>query len=197
MLAVVLASACSPATTRTTSGADRARAAKEATRALAAAEKTDLGCEHVVTSEERRATPAPEHLVLLTNAFAVAEPCWDRITFVFRPTGDDMPPGYEIEYQKGPFTEGDGSPVFVLGEAFLVVTFTPASQTDARDPGRPKQTYLGNLSLRLEDMHHTVHVRKLLDGEGTVTWIIGLDQRRPFTVDAANQPPRVNVYIVR
>jgi len=147
-------------------------------------------------SEERRATPAPEHLLLLTGAYAVAEPCWDKIVFEFEPTGADMPPGYDIEYRKPPFVEGDGKPVYVLGEAFLYVTFTPASQTDTRG-SRPKQTYLGNLSLRLEDMHHTQIVRKLIDGDGTVSWIIGLDVKRPFTVDAANRPPRVSVYIAR
>jgi hypothetical protein len=149
-------------------------------------------------SEERRATPTPEHLVLLTDASAVAEPCWDKFVFTFEPTAVDMPPGYEVEYRKPPFVEGErDSPVETLGEAFLFVTMTPASQTDARDPGRPKQTYPGNLRLRLEDMHHAEIVRKLIDGDGTVMWLIGLDEKRPFTVDAANKPPRVTVYVER
>jgi hypothetical protein len=27
-------------------------------------------------------------------------------------------------------------------------------------------------------------------------WLIGLDERRPFTVDAANHPPRVTVLVM-
>jgi hypothetical protein len=143
----------------------------------------------------------PEHLVLLTDAYAVAEPCWDKIVFTFEPTGADMPPGYTVGYQKGPFVEGDAGQFTVetLGDAFLFVTLTPASEYDASDPGRIKQTYPGNLRLTLNDMHHTEIVRliKENDGENVVRWLIGLDTKRPFTVDAANNPPRVIVYISR
>jgi hypothetical protein len=201
VLAVValVAVGCTPTTSDRTTSLDRAAAAKRATRQLAAAQATDLGCSNVVVSEERRSTTSPEHLLLLTDAYAVAEPCWDKIVFTFQATGDDMPPGYEIEYRKPPFTEGANGqfPVETLGEAFLFITMSPASETDARDPGRPKQMYKGNLRLLLRDMHHTEIVRKLIDGDGTVMWLIGLDQKRPFTVDAANNPPRVTVYIAR
>lgn len=191
--------ACSPTTNRAATGEERAAAAKEATRELERAQTKDLGCDNVVMSEERRSTAPPEHAVLLTDAVAVAEPCWDKITFTFEPTGDDMPPGYEIEYQKPPFFEGENDQYTVetLGTAFLLLTMRPASQTDASEPGRPRQTYRGNLRLRLDGMHHTEIVRKLLDEEDKVTWMIGLDEKRPFTVDAANRPPRVIVYIAR
>jgi len=151
-------------------------------------------------SEEDRKTAAPEHLVLLTDAYAVGEPCWDKIVFTFEPTGADMPPGYEVGYRKGPFTEGPEGQynVETLGDAFLFITFTPAASTDTRDPSRPVQMYKGNLRLRLDEtIHHTEIVRKLIDGDGTVMWLIGLDTKRPFTVDAANRPPRVSVYIAR
>jgi len=192
---MIAGAACSPTgTSGQATSPDRAAAAKEATRQLEQAQRQDLGCKNVVMSEEKRVTTPPEHLVLLTDAYAVAEPCWDKIVFTFAPTGADMPPGYTIDYQKGPFTEGEKqSPVETLGEAFLMLTLTPASQTD----GDGKQTYKGNLRLRLDGMHHTEIVRKLIDGDGTVMWLIGLDAKRPFTVDAANNPPRVTVYIAR
>jgi hypothetical protein len=44
-------------------------------------------------------------------------------------------------------------------------------------------------------MHHTCIVRHMEDGLGTVNWLIGLDTRRPFTVDAYNNPPRVDVLV--
>jgi hypothetical protein len=194
----LLVAGCSPTVSNGASAEDRAAQAREATRQLEAAEREDLGCGNVVMSEEDRATAAPEHLVLLTDADAVAEPCWDKIVFTFEPTGDDIPPGYDVGYEKGPFTEGpDGEfDVETLGEAFLLVTFTPASSHQDGDPEAP-QTYRGNLRLLLDGMHHTEIVRKLIDGDGTVMWLIGLDAKRPFTVDAANQPPRVSVYIAR
>lgn len=199
VLAGVLAAGCSPTSTTGASAADRAARAREATRELEAAQRKDLGCKNVVMSEEDRKTSPPEHLVLLTDAYAVAEPCWDKIVFTFEPTGADMPPGYEVGYRKGPFTEGPEGQynVETLGDAFLFITFTPAASVDNQVEGRPVQTYKGNLRLLLKDMHHTEIVRKLIDGDGTVMWLVGLDTKRPFTVDAANQPPRVSVYIAR
>jgi hypothetical protein len=184
------------------SDADRAKQRVQEARKASAAQarvqgNRDPGCQYIVTSQARRFTAPPKDLLLLSGAEAVSEPCWDRITFVFDPTGQDLPPGYEVEYRKPPFVEGPtGAPVETLGDAFLFVTFTPASATDARDPGRPIQVYRGNLRLRLQDMHHAVIVRKLVDGDGTVMWLIGLDAKRPFTVDASNQPPRVSILVM-
>lgn len=194
---LVVIAACSPTVANETSGADRAKAAKEATKNLEAAENKDLGCGNVVTSRGHRATPAPEHLLLLVDAFAVPEDCWDKIVFTFQATGDDMPPGYDIEYREPPFTDPNGGQIATVGEAFLYLTFKPVSQYDDRE-GRHKQMYLGNLRLTLTDTHHTQLVSKLTDAEdGTQSWVIGLDSRRPFTVDAASDPPRVTVYIMR
>ncbi len=196
----LLGVACSP-TSPQAAGVDRAEAAKKATQDLEAAQRKDLGCKNVVMSEEERTTTPPEHLVLLEDAYAVAEPCWDKIVFTFAKTGVDMPPGYTVGYQKGPFVEGDAGQFTVetLGDAFLFATFTPASQYDTSNPGPVQQTYPGNLRLTLVDMHHTEIVRliKENDGENVVRWLIGLDTKRPFTVDAANNPPRVIVYVAR
>jgi hypothetical protein len=196
---VLVGAACSPPTGGDAADVDRAERARAATRALEQAQETDVSCANVVMSEKKRSTSQPEHLVLLEDARATAEPCWDKIEFSFQPTGDDMPPGYEIEYCEPPFTEGDHGQYTVetLGEAFLCVTFTPASSFEPSESGRGAQTYRGNLRLRLDGMHHTEIVRKKIDGLGTVMWLIGLDTRRPFTVDAVNHPPRVILYIAR
>jgi hypothetical protein len=202
-VALLAAAACSPGVTNQTSGEQRAADAKHATRELAEAGQQDLGCDNIVTSRDKRVTAPPEHMVLLVDAYAVAEPCWDRITFTFTPTGANMPPGYTIEYQDGPFREGDEDQFTVetLGSAYLFITFAPASETDYTS-GRPRQTYSGNLRLRLEDMHDTEIVRKLMDKpDGTQSWLIGLTDKRPFTVDAvadsANRVSRVSVYVMR
>jgi hypothetical protein len=174
-----------------------AQDAKRAAQALQRAKTRDPGCEFLVAREAKRSIPPPKDLLFLTDAVATPQPCYDKITFTFQSTGADLPPGYDVEYQKPPFTEGPNkSPVETLGSAFLMVTFKPAASSDGRDPARPKQTYLGNLRLALSpDMHHTCIVRHMEDGLGTVNWLIGLDTKRPFTVDAYNNPPRVDVLI--
>jgi hypothetical protein len=170
--------------------------AKRAAQALQRAKNRDPGCEFLVAREAKRSIPAPKDLVFLTDAVATPQPCYDKITFTFQSTGADLPPGYSVEYAKPPFTEGaNKAPVETVGTAFLLVSFTPAASTDGRDPSRPKQTYLGNLRLALRGMHHTCIVRHMADGLGTVNWLIGLDTKRPFTVDAYNNPPRVDVLV--
>jgi hypothetical protein len=200
---VVVAAACSPGVANQADGEERAAAAKHATKELAQAGQQDLGCNNIVTAREKRVTTAPEHMVLLTGAEAFAEACWDRITFTFVPTGANLPPGYTIEYKEPPFVEGDEGQFTVetLGNAFLYLTFRPASQTDLSS-GRAVQTYKGPIRLALHDTHHVEIARKLIDNpDGSQSWIIGLNEKRPFTVDAvgdsANLQSRVSVYIMK
>ena len=46
------------------------------------------------------------------------------------------------------------------------------------------------------------YISKLVDAtpdihtDDKIVWLIGLDSKRPFTVDAANQPPRVTVIVM-
>jgi hypothetical protein len=202
-LAVVAAACSGPGVASQSSGEERAANAKQATQKLAQAERQDLGCKNIVTSRDKRVTTPPEHMVLLIDAVAVAEPCWDKITFTFKPTGANVPPGYTIEYRDPPFVEGDEGQYTVetLGTAFVYITFAPASETDWTS-GQPRQTYRGNLRLRLEDMHFTEIVRKIMDNpDGTQSWLIGLSEKRPFTVDATTVSKygvsEVSVYVMK
>ena len=203
LIVVLAAAACSAGRPSTTDAEARAAEAKQATKELEAAGQQDLGCNNIVTSREKRQTSAPEHMVLLTDASVAAEACWDRITFTFVPTGLNRPPGYTIEYREPPFVEGDQGqyPVEALGNAFLVLKFAPASQTDFNS-GRPEQTYKGPIRLLFHDTHHIQLVRKLIDSpDGTQRWVVGLDEKRPFTVDAvadsAKHESRVSVYVLK
>lgn len=190
--------ACGPVRPEGPGTVEDAAAARRATRDLADAQRQVVGCDDVVMGEEPRTTAPPDVMGHLTGAIAYPETCWDRILFTFESELGQAPPGYQVEYRKPPFTEGEReSPVRVEGEAFLSVTFSPASQFDLRDPARPIQTYKGNLLLDLGDMHHVTMVRKLIDGLGTVMWLIGLDEKRPFTVDAVSNPPRVSIFIAK
>jgi hypothetical protein len=203
LLVGLVTAACSPGVANQADGEQRAADAKQATKELAEAGRQPLGCDNIVASRDKRATAAPEHMMLLIDAGAVAEPCGDKITFTFKPTGANVPPGYTIEYRDPPFVEGDAGQYTVetLGNAFLYITFAPASETDWTS-GSPKQTYPGNLKLRLEDMHYTEIVRKIIDHpDGTQSWLIGLTEKRPFTVDGVTSSKfgvsQVSVYIMK
>jgi hypothetical protein len=167
------------------------------------------GCQFIVAGTERRFTRPLEQVEYLADAVAEPATCYDRITFIFdQGDGDDMPPGYVVEYRKDPFGL-EGIPTSTGGfkdaKAVLYVEISPASTTNATS-GRGVETYRGNLRLRLADMGHTVIVEwvdKLPEDttpdditDDKVVWLIGLDERRPFTVDAANHPPRVSVLVM-
>jgi hypothetical protein len=167
------------------------------------------GCQFIVAGTEKRFTQALPDEEFLQAATAEPTTCYDKITFVFDPgDGPDLPPGYTVEYRKAPFGyEGvaNSTAGFKEAKAVLAVEVQPASTTDARNPARPVETYKGNLRLGLQNMEHTVIVEwlsKIVDltpddhSDDKVVWLIGLDSKRPFTVDAANQPPRVSVLIM-
>lgn len=198
----LLATAC-------TSGSDSGNSSSTRKRPSTSTTKPrDPGCRFIVAGEAKRQIPPADHLEYLTDAVAQATECYDKITFSFdRGNGSDLPPGYTVEYQEGPFTEGPtNAPVETLGTAFLLVTFQPVSESDGRLPGRAIKTYPGNLRLTLRDMKHVEIVRKLIEvpdsnpddqiADNKIMWLIGLDVKRPFTVDAVNQPPRINVLIM-
>lgn len=134
----------------------------------------------------------------LIDATAGAAGCLDQVTFTFDTGSGLNTPGYVVEYQdpaQDPFRDGDPpEPISLPGDAFLVVTMTPALSTNPLIVGQP-QTYMGNLALGYGDHHHLQIVRKLRDGENRVIWVIGLDSRRPFLVDRATDPARITVYI--
>ena len=132
---------------------------------------------------------------LLTDAEAGTAGCLDEVTFSFQSLGDGTPPGYVVQYEDPPFSDGDPPDTVPLdGNAFLSVTMTPAASVDVTQPDHPA-TYLGGLLLQYGDHHHLVEVRKFDDALGSVRWVIALDGKRPFIVDSAMNPTRITVYI--
>jgi hypothetical protein len=134
-------------------------------------------------------------LGLLTDATAGAAGCLDQVTFTFRSVGSVTPPGYVVEYQTPPFSNGDPPRAVTLdGSAFLSVTIAPAASVDVTQEDQPR-TYFGNLLLQYGEHHHLVLVEKFDDSLGAVRWVIALDAKRPFVVDSATDPTRITVYI--
>jgi hypothetical protein len=171
---------------------------------------TGPGCQYIVASDGKRFRRPGKNLMYLTDAVAEPAVCYDKITFVFDTgEGPGLPPGYVVEYRKPPFVPGINTTTegFKEAKAYLYVETQPTATVDRRFAGSGRTTYRGNQRLALEGMHHTVIVEWVKAYEDQtpddptddkVIWVIGLDEKRPFTVDSANQPtPHVSVLVMR
>jgi len=161
------------------------------------------GCQFIVASEAKRETlPIINQSVFLDDAAAAPTVCYDEMTFTFQPGGDgDVPPAYTVQYVplNAPGVVNSSTASLTGVKAVLEVVIHPASASNAG-----KLTYQGNLRLALQPMNHTLIVEYLNSlpqpspdpNQSQVVWLIGLDQKRPFTTDAANSPPRVSVLVM-
>jgi hypothetical protein len=133
----------------------------------------------------KKVTPAPAgaETAFLTNAGIDIEDCVERVTFKFK----DDAPGYDVSYQPeqiAKFEDGSGDPVAVAGGDFLVVRMSPAmtAEIDGEDV---QPTYEGPSSIPAPTNARFVReVAKTGDFESRVTFVIGLDNKHPFTVTA-------------
>ena len=111
LLAVaLLASAprAAPGSTNQASGEQRAADAKHATKELAEAEAQGPRLrQHRHEPRQARDHGRPSTWCCSRTRTRSPSRAGTSITFTFEPTGADMPPGYTIEYQEGPFVEGD------------------------------------------------------------------------------------------
>lgn len=131
---------------------------------------------------------------LLTDVRVGAHDCYDRVTFEFKPQAGEAagPVAWHAAYEQPPITEdGSGHTVDVKGAAFLVVRFS-ASGADLSQESAPA-TYTGPASLESADTTRIRQVRRIGDFEGILTWVIGLDRQRPFSVTTQDGPSRVSV----
>jgi hypothetical protein len=129
--------------------------------------------------------PAQTAASLLTNVHQVSDTCVDDVIFDFTATGTN-PPGYSLTYGTPPFVDnGSGAPVTVAGKAFVVVTVKPGYGYDYVGG---KATYTGPKSLPIAHANHVTAIVETGDFEGVLTWVIGLDAKRPFRVQATGTP---------
>jgi hypothetical protein len=113
--------------------------------------------------------------------------------FDFVPKGTDIP-GYTITYADAPFTtDGSGAPVDVTGNAFVKVRIAPGYGYDFVNA---KPTYMGSKSVRVTGANHVQSIVETGDFEGVLNWVIGLDGKRPFSVEATATPKRQLVITV-
>ncbi|MEX2100155.1 MAG: hypothetical protein WEB19_01960 [Acidimicrobiia bacterium] len=171
-----------------------------------AAQPVAASCQSFRGAFEARTSTGPVAPGLLVDAVAGGVGCLDRVEFTFRSlgnntvTGQGLAPGYTVEYaESNQFIDG-GVSISIDGSAWLLVTMKPASSYELPVEGAPPNakrapTYLGNLLLRWTEFNHLEVVRRLEDVDDTVQWVIGLDSKRPFVVDAARDPTRISVWI--
>jgi hypothetical protein len=109
--------------------------------------------------------------------------CSEKVTFEFEEQAPG--PGFDVSYQPASaakIEDGSGNPIAVAGAAYLVVKLTPA-MTAKIEGDHVTKTYTGPRRLVVGDDSIVRDVVKTGDFEGVVTWVIGLDRRRPFTTD--------------
>jgi hypothetical protein len=130
------------------------------------------------------ATAHPDETALLTAVSVESDACVDRVEFAFESDGGASP-GYRVSYHPADtalIEDGSGSPVAVAGSAYLVVRFEPAATADVSGPELVR-TYRGPKRIAApENTHALREVVKSGDFEAVLTWVIGLDGRRPFAV---------------
>ena len=188
---------------------------------LAVEQNHGPGCRFIVAGTAKRFEPPELNAAVqyLNDAVATPTGCYDKVTFTFDKGAADglQAPGYTVEYRSKKSAYGlvgaDGKPLntstagFRQAKAVLVVEMTPAATKDLRNPSRPVTTWDRFLRLPLHKMKHTVIVEwadKLAPdatptnlNDDRVVWLIGLDKKRPFTVDYATQPvPHISVLIM-
>jgi hypothetical protein len=116
--------------------------------------------------------------------------CYERFVVEFSGAGDF--PGWQVLYEPGPVIDSPaGQPVDVKGSAFLHVTFGTWMYPEPLHAG-PRQVSSSGLQAVLEaDLTQNF--------ESVTTWVLGMDQPRPFTVFELDNPPRlvVDVYDAR
>jgi hypothetical protein len=146
---------------------------------------TSLPCQPIPIPTTPVTSPTASQSSLLTHVEELGDSCVDHVIFDFDAKGTD-PPGYTLTYGTAPFVaDGSGAPVAVAGRAFVVVKVKPGYGYDFE---KGVATYTGPKRVPIG---HTNHVRAIVetgDFEGVLTWVIGLDSKRAFSVQATGTP---------
>ncbi len=108
----------------------------------------------------------------------------DVVVFSFRPGSGGVPtvPSVEVGYRPGPVTAAPSDePLAVPGTAFLFVRLFAASCHDLDAPGFPRTCVTPDPSTPAGTAH-VLQARVVEDFEAQLTWVLGLDTERPFTL---------------
>jgi len=183
-----------PATTTTTTvaTAPTTATASAGTTTTLVTPTVSLPCQPLPVPATPVASPAASATALLTNVHETGDRCVDHVVFDF--TGKTAgPPGYVLTYTTSPVTaDASGAQVNVAGNAVVLVKIQPGSTFDF-EAGRP--TYTGPKRIAVTGANHVRELVQTGDFEGVLTWAIGLDTKRPFSVQATATPKQLVVTI--
>lgn len=189
MVAVVVISTDDPQATTTTTATTVAHAATTTAVTTTTAATTTtvfVGGIETISNLEITGTPGPQ----LTEVRVGDHPGLVRIVFDLSGEGTPL---YIVGYEDPPFLATSGDPVPVDGEAFLAIHLSPARRHDI-DTGTP--TYTGDLVLD-PDLGPVQQIVFIDDFEASMTWVVGLDGQRAFTVMVLQDPLRLVVDVAK
>ena len=127
----------------------------------------------------------------LTGVTVSQTDCADRVEFAFA----DGVPGYRVQYMdaaRAQTEDASGRHIPVSGSAFLVVRLAGAA-TARSDGSSLTRTYDGPRRLSPGPADHVREVVKTGDFEAVVTWAIGVDGKRTFTVSSSGDALAVEI----
>ncbi len=173
-------------TTTTTASAVSPPTAASSTSTTELFPTTSLPCDTLPTPTAPLTNPAPPtSSVLLTKVDTLGDRCTEHIIFSFTSKEAD-PPGYTVSYASPPFAAVDsGRAISIRGSAFVGVRLSPAYGYDFENA---TPTYTGPKRIDPAGAGHVTEIVETGDSEGVVNWVIGLDTKRPFTVQATGKP---------
>jgi hypothetical protein len=154
---------------------------------------TTADCKPLLGSHMWKSEPAVPPS-LLTSVMVDALPCSDRVVFGFRESPGE-PPGFIAVYEPGSSAkteDGSGRRIAVDGSAFLVLRFLNAATADV-DGEDVTPTYTGPRRIPAEGTRFVREIVKTGDFEYTLTWVIGLDEERPFTANVSDSRVVVDI----
>jgi hypothetical protein len=168
---------------RRTGTGDRTTTTTALSTTSSTAVTTTTSCPTVGNADTKDSSrPAVDQL--LTDVTTATDGCTNTITFTFQPNAAPMP-GYQVEYADPPFSNSAGQTVTPAGTAFLKVRFIPAWIADLNQESAPL-TYTGPRAITPTGLHSVRGLAMYDASEAVVGWVIGLDGRRPFAVDASS-----------
>jgi hypothetical protein len=134
------------------------------------------------TERKERTESASVPTIFLTDVQVEAPECSDRVAFTFRDDASALP-GYTVSYEPestAKTEDASGRRIEVAGTAFLVVRMMNVVTAEiSGDKVTP--TYTGPRRITTDETRFVREVVKTGDFEAVVTWVIGLDGKRPFT----------------
>jgi len=129
----------------------------------------------------------------LAGIAARSDDCFDYVTFAFTASSPGTA-GSVVSYTSPPFVQqASGAPIVIPGRVFISVKLQPAYTYDFESGAA---TYTGSRNIAVRGAHCVRAIVETGDSEGVVTWVIGLDAPRGFTVTTLATPhPQLEVTI--